>query len=84
MGDPTGLYLSAGVGSFFRCAISGKKIRFVGYAFIDDMDLIQTAHGHITTESQVLAELQKTADIWEGGLRASGVPWFQKKAIGAL
>ncbi len=41
------------VGSFFKSPISGKEIRFVGYAFVDDTDLIQTAHDHIKTGFEV-------------------------------
>jgi hypothetical protein len=63
---------NSGVGSFFTSPISGKDIRFVGYAFMDDTDLIQTAHDGINTGSDVAKELQRALDIWEGGLHATG------------
>jgi hypothetical protein len=31
-----------GYGAFFKAAISGEDIRLVGYAFVDDTNLIQT------------------------------------------
>ena len=31
-----------GYGTFFTTALSGKPIQIVGYAFVDDTDLIQT------------------------------------------
>jgi hypothetical protein len=50
---------NSGVGSFFKSPISGKEIRFVGYAFVDDTDLIQTAHGSIDSGREVVTELQR-------------------------
>jgi hypothetical protein len=32
-----------GFGAFFKATLSGDDIRLVGYAFVDDTDLIQTA-----------------------------------------
>jgi hypothetical protein len=57
---------------FFTSAISSNIIRFISYAFIDDTDLIQTAHNGINSYSQVVEELQCAANTWEGGLYASG------------
>lgn len=50
---------NSGVGTFFKSPISGKEIRFVGYAFVDDTHLIQTAHDNITTGIEVTNELQR-------------------------
>ena len=33
-----------GFGAFFKASISGDDIELVGYAFVDDTDLIQTGH----------------------------------------
>ncbi len=43
----------------------------MGYAFVDDTDLIQTAHDQATSGDLVIQELQRVAKIWEGGLHAS-------------
>jgi hypothetical protein len=63
---------ASGVGSHFISPISGKDIHFVGYAFVDDTDLIQTADEGMATGSDVARELQRALDIWEGGLNATG------------
>jgi hypothetical protein len=37
--------------AFFKAAISGDKFSFVGYAFVDDTDLCETAvTGHATVQ----------------------------------
>jgi len=63
---------NSGVGTFFKSPISGREIRFVGYAFVDDTDLIRTAHDNINTGIEVVNELQRALDLWEGGLHATG------------
>ena len=60
-----------GFGTFFKSSISGKTIRLVGYAFVDDTDLIQTAKPHENIH-QVLVNLQKAIDMWEGLIQATG------------
>ncbi len=62
----------SGVGSIFKSPISGKNIRFVGYAFVDDTDLIQSTTNTITNGTDVVIELQRALDLWEGGLHATG------------
>jgi hypothetical protein len=40
-----------GVGAFFKASISGDELSFVGYAFVDDTDLCETAvTGHATVQ----------------------------------
>jgi hypothetical protein len=48
---------ASGVGSHFISPISGKDIHFIGYAFVDDTDLIQTADEGMATGSDVAREL---------------------------
>jgi hypothetical protein len=62
---------NSGVGSFFKSPISGKDICFVGYAFVDDTDLIHTADDEFSTGNDVTLELQRALDIWEVGLHAT-------------
>jgi hypothetical protein len=39
-----------GFGTFFKACISGESILFIGYSFVDDTDLIQTAKTPQDTE----------------------------------
>ena len=55
----------------FRTAISRKEIRIVGYAFVDDTDLIQTAKEGENFD-QVLNEMQKALNLWEGLIKNTG------------
>jgi hypothetical protein len=50
--------------------ISLKQHNFVGYTFVDDTDLIQTATAH--SSQSAVTGLQLALDTWEGGLKASG------------
>lgn len=40
-----GMLQSKDFGTFFKTTITGKEVRFVGYSFVDDTDLVQTAKG---------------------------------------
>ncbi len=60
-----------GFGAIFKTAMSGDTIQFVGYAFVDDTDSVQTAfHGDSIVE--VIRKMQDAIDHWEGGIRATG------------
>jgi hypothetical protein len=63
---------TANVGSFFRTPISNQDIRFVGYSFVDDTDLIQTPRNAAETCQDVIDGIQHSLNTWEGGLRATG------------
>jgi hypothetical protein len=63
---------TANVGSFLRAPISKQPIRFVGYSFVDDNDLIQTSRHDSVTHQEVIAGLQHSLDTWEEGLWATG------------
>jgi hypothetical protein len=63
---------SEGFGTFFRACISGDHIRFVGYLFIDDTDLIQMAQHPDESKLVVASEMQHALDTWEGSLWAMG------------
>jgi hypothetical protein len=54
-------------------SISGESIRFIGYSFVDDADLIlQTAETPQDTEQEVAEEMQRALNMWEGAIRATG------------
>ena len=60
-----------GFGTFFKSAISRKTIRLVGYAFVDDTDLIQTARPHESFQ-EVHLHTQQALDLWEGLIKTTG------------
>ena len=61
-----------GFGTTFCSALNGDIINFVGYSFVDDTDLCQTAQTQGELASSVLAEMQEGLNMWEGGIRATG------------
>ena len=61
-----------GHGASFKLAISGDSIHLVGFAFVDDGDVVQTAScPHIPPED-LIKEGQKGLDCYVGGMRATG------------
>jgi hypothetical protein len=61
-----------GFGAFFKATISGEEIRFVGYAFDDDTDLIQTG---LTTKDSfraVFGRAQQSLSRWAALIAATG------------
>ena len=61
-----------GYGVCFKAAISGTRVYFVAYSFVDDTDLCTTLKDQKASGQQVAAIMQDTLDLWEGGLRATG------------
>jgi hypothetical protein len=59
------------LGSFICTAISKWSIRCCSFSFVDDTDTIQTARSDKETWQDIVREVQKSLDYWEGGL-ASG------------
>lgn len=61
---------NSGVGSFFKSPISGKDIRFVGYAFVDDTDLIRAARWYLVNfrwtggEWKYVSVADSPASLW--------------------
>ena len=62
---------SEGLLMSYQGALTGTKVSFVGYSFVDDTDLGICA-AHLTEPEQVVSEMQRSLDHWEGGLRATG------------
>ena len=58
-----------GYGAFFKASISGMELSFVGYAFVDDTDLV-TIPDKQATAHDIAKEMQDMVDMWEGGIRA--------------
>jgi hypothetical protein len=49
--------------------ITGKKYVFVGYAFVDNTDIIESKSG--LSLSECVTGLQQVLDTWEGALKAT-------------
>ena len=61
-----------GYGAFFEASISHEKMSFVGYAFVDDTDLVVTAKKESDTFREVAVAMQGSLSAWEGGICATG------------
>ena len=66
------LMRSMGFGACFKAAITGETVSFVGFSFVDDTDLFQTARDPSDTYATVAAAMNDFLDNWEGALRATG------------
>jgi hypothetical protein len=60
----------SGVGAEFICPLSALSTSFVGYAFVDDSDLV-VAKLSFSSYQDAAATLQKAMDTWEQGLNAT-------------
>ena len=62
----------AGFGVKIRSSLSQTPTHFAAYVFVDASDQCETAlHSDISTQD-LMAQMQASLDMWEGGLRASG------------
>jgi hypothetical protein len=64
------LLRSEGFGCEFLSPISRETISFVGYAFVDDTDVI-VSNSRMNSFQDTLSTLQMAVDTWEGGLKAT-------------
>lgn len=58
-----------GFGATFRSALSNEQLALVGYAFVDDTDLV---FANNISPSDTIGEMQKSLTAWEGGIRTTG------------
>jgi hypothetical protein len=61
-----------GHGAVFRLAISPNDVKLVGFAFVDDSNIIQTATHLDGPVEDLLAEAQAHLDCFVGGMNATG------------
>jgi hypothetical protein len=61
-----------GFGTFFKASITNGIVRIVGYAFVDDTDLVQTGKDGSESSLDVLKKMQDGLDLWEGLVSATG------------
>jgi hypothetical protein len=59
-------------GFHYISPISKQLIDFVGFAFVDDTDLIHTPRATLQTTDQFLNDFEEAILTWEGLLRATG------------
>jgi hypothetical protein len=60
----------SGLGATFLSALSRMSTTLVGFAFVDDTDLITS--GPLMSLQEVLSRIQQSLTTWEGGIRATG------------
>jgi hypothetical protein len=60
-----------GNGAYLVSPISKEEFFFVGYAFVDDTDLLVTSMNN-EDSAQTVTSMQHALNKWEGGLRATG------------
>ena len=62
----------AGHGTTCIAPISGKLLKFLGFAFVDDADLSDCADNVNTTGEEMIGSFHRFMNRWNGGLRATG------------
>jgi hypothetical protein len=63
---------SASLGCHFQTLLSNKVIKYCGFTFVDDSDIIQTAASPREHWTSIVEGLQGSMDMWQGGLKATG------------
>jgi hypothetical protein len=56
----------------FKAFISGEELKIVGFAFVDDKDLLRASRPGEQTYEEVAQDMQQGLDLWEGLLKATG------------
>lgn len=65
------LLRAEGCGSHLSSVITKEHLHFVGYAFVDDTDLV-SSHPLSQSPEEIYHNIQYALDAWRGGLTASG------------
>ena len=63
---------SLGYGYAAQMAITWTVFHLLGFAFVDDANIIHSGSSNTTPACQVLTEMQAVLDHWDGLLRATG------------
>jgi len=69
-----------GNGTTLQSLLTQDRVHFVGFGFVDDVDLIATDNTTSRSPACILQQLQQTLDLWETGLRTSGRALSAKKS----
>jgi hypothetical protein len=56
----------------FKAFISREELKIVGFAFVNDKDLLRASRPGKQTYFEVAQDMQKGLDLWEGLLKATG------------
>ncbi len=56
----------------FKRAISGMRIDFVAYAFVDDTDFIKMVKSELENINHAVYQMQKAFNTWAELIRATG------------
>jgi hypothetical protein len=75
------LLRTKGFGCEFVSPISGERLRFVGYTFVDDTDVIESKAA-TDTYRDAMQDLQTAVDTREGGLKATCGAIVPEKTFG--
>jgi Reverse transcriptase (RNA-dependent DNA polymerase) len=62
----------AGAGATFLTPLTQEELKFVGYAFVDDTDLLITGDNEAHGGDWTINAMQHSLKEWEGALRATG------------
>ena len=64
---------TAGHGYQFTSPLSKQTSNIVGFAFVDDTDLVEGSGSKVDlTMEEVMNSVQEAVDRWEGGLKTTG------------
>jgi hypothetical protein len=66
-----------GMGGVFEAPVTKQKLHIVGYAYVDNTDII-TFTGNDDTQDTT-QKMQKNIDLWTGGLASTGGQLEPKK-----
>jgi len=70
-----------GYGAAFKAAMSSDQKQFIGYSFVDDMDLIQTGPTIKSTTGDTLLLMQAALNVWNSSLSATGGALVPEKSF---
>jgi len=65
----------------FKASISREHIKFVGYSFVDDTNLIQTGPTLHSMAANTMPLMQAALDLWNQGLSTTGGALIPEKSF---
>ena len=66
--------------TIFKALISGDELKIVGFAFVDDKDLLRVSKSGGQSYDKVAADMQEGLDLWKGLLKATGGALIPEKS----
>ena len=74
------LHAAADNGAHMLSPIMQEVDHIVGFAFVDDMDLVCFYQDRLRLSEEVMQNMQGGIDRWEGGLKLTGGAIIPKKS----